>query len=123
MSIPHSPPGTQVFDGPMATRGYALNKLFYSFNEAEARQAFLADEAAYCDHFGLSEEQKAAVRERDVLKLQALGGSIYYLAKFAGTLGLGVQDVGGLQTGMSTDEFKALLVEGGNRRFGEYDYE
>ncbi|WP_108127269.1 protocatechuate 4,5-dioxygenase subunit alpha [Saccharospirillum mangrovi] len=123
MTIPHSPPGTQVFDGPMATQGYALNKLCYSFNEAAGREAFLADESGYCDRFGLSAEQKAALLGRDVLALQALGGSIYYLAKFAGVLGLGVQDVGGLQTGMSTDEFKAMLVDGGNRRFGEYDYE
>lgn len=123
MSIPASPPGTQVFDGPMASRGYALNKLCYSFNDATAREAFVADESGYCDRFGLSAEQKAALLNRDVLALQALGGSIYYLAKFAGVLGLSVQDIGGLQTGMSTDDFKAMLIDGGNRRFGEYDYE
>ena len=102
-------PGTTFFDGPMATRGYALNKMCFSFNEASAREAFLADEEAYCDRYGLDDEQKKAIAGRDVLGLIAAGGSIYYLAKFAGIFGLGVQDVGGLQTGRSTEEFRAWL--------------
>ncbi len=102
-------PGTTFFDGPMATRGYALNKMCFSFNEAAAREEFLRDEEAYCDRYGLDEEQKQAVRDRDVLGLIRAGGSIYYLAKFAGIFGLDVQDVGGLQTGQSKDDFQAYL--------------
>lgn len=105
--------GTIKFDGPMATRGYALNKMCYSFNNAEARAAFQQDEAAYCDRFGLTTEQKEAILNRDILALERLGGSIYYLAKFAGLLGLNVQDVGGLQTGRTTEEFKAYLESQG----------
>jgi protocatechuate 4,5-dioxygenase alpha chain len=102
-------PGTPFFDGPVSTRGYALNKMCFTFNNAAAREAFQQDEAAYCERFGLSEAQKTAVRDRDVLALLREGGSIYYLAKFAGIFGLNVQDVGGLQTGRSTEEFKAYL--------------
>lgn len=102
-------PGTTFFDGPMATRGYALNKMCFSFNDESARNAFLADEEAYCDQFGLDEEQKTAIKNRDVLGLIAAGGSIYYLAKFAGIFGLNVQDVGGLQTGQSKEAFQAYL--------------
>ena len=102
-------PGTTFFDGPMATRGYALNKMCFSFNEAAARQEFLADEEAYCNKYGLDDEQKAAIARRDPLALIAAGGSIYYLAKFAGIFGLNVQDLGGLQTGRSTEEFQAYL--------------
>ncbi len=102
-------PGTILFDGPMSTKGYPLNKMCYSFNSVEGREAFKADEDAYCDKFGLTPEQKEAVRERDVLGLLRAGGSIYYLAKFAGLLGLNVQDVGALQTGMTVDDFKAYL--------------
>ncbi|WP_020681609.1 protocatechuate 4,5-dioxygenase subunit alpha [Marinobacterium rhizophilum] len=101
--------GTIKFDGPMATKGYALNKMCYSFNGAEGREEFKKDEAAYCDKFGLTPEQKEAILKRDILALQREGGSIYYLAKFAGVLGLNVQDVGGLQTGRTTEEFKAYL--------------
>jgi len=105
----HLAPGTIKFDGTMAKQGYALNKMCYSFNEAAARAAFSADEPGYCAQFGLTDAQTRAVLARDVLGLLKLGGSIYYLAKFAGLLGLNVQDVGGLQTGMSTEAFKARL--------------
>ena len=36
-------PGTPIFDGELARRGYALNKLCYSLNEQGNRDAFLAD--------------------------------------------------------------------------------
>lgn len=45
-----------------------------------------------------------------MLKLLARGGNVYDLANFAGLLGLDVQDLGALQTGMSKEEFKARLV-------------
>ncbi len=102
-------PGTTIFDGKMAMKGYALNKMCYSFNSQENRDAFSADEEAYMEKFGLNEEQKEAIRKRDVLGLIAAGGNIYYLAKFAGIFKLSVQDVGGLQTGRTTEEFKEYL--------------
>lgn len=106
-------PGTIMLDGPMATKGYPLNKMCYSFNRAESRDEFKRDEEAYFTKYQLTEEQKDAMRKRDVIAMLEAGGSIYYLAKFAGLLGLSVQDVGGLQTGMTTDEFKAFLVAQG----------
>ena len=102
-------PGTTIFDGKQAMKGYALNKMCYSFNQKANRDTFVADEEAYMARFGLNDVQKAAIRARDVLGLIAAGGNIYYLAKFAGIFGLSVQDVGGLQTGMSTDAFKDFL--------------
>lgn len=36
--------GTTIFDGVQAQKGYALNKMCYSFNSAENRAAFVADE-------------------------------------------------------------------------------
>jgi protocatechuate 4,5-dioxygenase alpha chain len=102
-------PGTYIFDGAAALRGYALNKMCYSFNDAANRAAFVADEDAYCAKFGLDTEQRDAIRRRDVLALIEAGGNVYYLAKFAGIFGLNVQDIGAQQTGMSIDEFKAML--------------
>lgn len=102
-------PGTTIFDGKMAMKGYPLNKMCYSFNSAENRAAFVADEEGYMQGYGLSEAQKQAIRDRDVLGLIAEGGNIYYLAKFAGIFKLSVQDVGGMQTGMTTEEFKDFL--------------
>jgi len=106
-------PGTPIFDGAMAAKGYALNRMCYSFNSADNRAEFKRDEDAYCRRYGLNEEQRAAIASRNVLQLIAAGGNIYYLAKFAGILGLDVQDIGAQQTGMTKDEFKARLVAAG----------
>src|SRR5512133_2627968 len=115
-SIPRTPiPGTTLFDGGQARKGYALNKMCFSFNSAEARDEFRRDEAAYMRKFGLNDEQARAIRERDVLGLLAAGGNVYYLAKFAGILGLDVQDLGAAQTGMSKEAFKARLVAQNNQ--------
>jgi len=106
-------PGTILFDGKAARKGYGLNKMCYTLNEQIARDEFTKDEMAYCDKYGLSEAQKQAIAERDVLGLLQLGGSIYYLAKFVGMLGLNMQDIGAMQTGMSVEEFKQKLVRAG----------
>lgn len=103
-------PGTTVFDSEQAQKGYALNRLCFSFNQAENRAAFLEDEDAYCERFGLTSKQREAVKERNVLKLLDAGGNIYYLAKFAGIFGLNMQDIGAQQTGLSLDEFNARLL-------------
>jgi protocatechuate 4,5-dioxygenase alpha chain len=103
-------PGTTIFDGEQAQKGYALNKMCMSFNDAANRDDFLRDEDAYCARYGLSGQQREAVRQRDVLALLAAGGNIYYLAKFAGIFGLDVQDIGAQQTGVSKEEFKARLL-------------
>ena len=103
-------PGTVIFDGRMAMKGYALNKMCYSFNSAANREAFRKDEEAFMEEYGLNDEQKAAIRARNVLQLIAAGGNIYYLAKLAGIFKLSVQDLGGLQTGRTTEEFKLYLA-------------
>ena len=110
---PEPIPGTTLFDGDAARKGYALNAMCFSFNEKANRDAFLADEAAYLDRFALSPEQRDAVARRDVLGMIAAGGNIYYLAKLAGIFGLNVQDVGSLQTGVSVDKFKEMLLAQG----------
>lgn len=106
-------PGTTIFGPHEALRGYALNRMCYSFNDAGNRAAFLQDEDAYCRKFGLDEQQREAVRERNVLALLAAGGNIYYLGKLAGVFGLDMQDIGAQQTGTTVEEFKARLIRGG----------
>jgi protocatechuate 4,5-dioxygenase, alpha chain len=108
-------PGTMIFDGDMAMKGYALNKMCFSFNSAENRDAFKADEDAYCDQYGITEAQRKAVKARDVLALLKLGGNIYYLAKLTGMFGLNMQDIGAQQAGVSLDEFKAKLLAAGEK--------
>jgi protocatechuate 4,5-dioxygenase alpha chain len=111
LAKPHQPvPGTTIFDGEQARKGYALNKMCYSFNQAANRAAFVADEDSYCARYGLNPDQREAVRNRNVLQLIAAGGNAYYLAKFAGIFGLDMQDIGAQQTGLTKDEFKAKLL-------------
>ena len=109
----HDIPGTPIFDGARARRGYALNKMCYSFNSAQHRAEFQRDEEAYCRKFGLDEAQRSAVEHRNVLELIAAGGNVYYLAKLAGIFGLGVQDIGAQQTGMPVEAFRAMLAAKG----------
>jgi protocatechuate 4,5-dioxygenase alpha chain len=106
--------GTPIFDGDAAMKGYGLNKMCYSFNGKEARDAFQADPEAYMEMFGLTEPQKQAIRDKVVLDMIREGGNIYYLAKFAGMFGLSVQDVGAQQTGVTVDEFKEKLLRAGD---------
>ncbi len=106
-------PGTTPFDGEQAQKGYALNKMCFSFNDAANRAAFLADDEAYMRQYGLTEPQAAAIRAKNVLQLIAAGGNAYYLAKFAGIFKLDMQDIGAQQTGMTKDQFKAKLVAAG----------
>ena len=109
----HQIPGTHPFDGDLARRGYALNKMCFSFNSADNRAEFLKDEEAYMRKYGLTAPQAAAIRAKNVLQLLDAGGNAYYLAKFAGIFGLDMQDIGAQQTGMTKDEFKAKLVAAG----------
>jgi protocatechuate 4,5-dioxygenase alpha chain len=108
-------PGTTPFDGEQAKKGYALNKMCFSFNTADNRAEFLKDEEAYMRKCGLTEPQAVAIRARNVLQLIAAGGNAYYLAKFAGIFGLDMQDIGAQQTGMTKDQFKAKLVAAANQ--------
>lgn len=89
-------PGTKLFDGAAARKGFALNAMCFTFNQAKNRQAFLDDEEGYCSRFKLTPEQREAVARRDVLGMIEAGGNIYYLAKLAGIFGLNVQDVGAM---------------------------
>lgn len=106
-------PGTIVFDGRQAMKGYALNKMCFSFNSAGNREAYARDEDAYCEKFHLSDEQRQALKQRNVLALLRAGGNIYYLAKWGGIFGLNVQQIGAQQTGMTEEDFKQMLVRAG----------
>jgi protocatechuate 4,5-dioxygenase, alpha chain len=70
-------PGTPIFTGEEARKGYALNKMCFSFNEKSNRDAFLADEEGYMDRYHLNDAHKQALRDRNVLAMIAVGGNVY----------------------------------------------
>ena len=107
-------PGTTPFDGEQAQKGYALNKMCFSFNSADNRKAFVDDPEAYMRKYELNSAQSDAIRSKQVLQLIEAGGNAYYLAKFAGIFGLDMQDIGAQQTGMSKAAFQAKLRAAAN---------
>ena len=106
-------PGTFVFDGRRSRQGYALNTFCMSLNDAANRDAFRADEGAYLDRYALTHEQRTAVLERDWNRLLELGGNIYYTFKLAACDGMTFQQLAAEQTGMSTDDYAAMMLAGG----------
>jgi protocatechuate 4,5-dioxygenase alpha chain len=117
-------PGTTIFDAEMSRKGYHLNQFCMSLMKAENRARFKADERAYLDEWGMTEEQKQAVLARDLNRCIALGGNIYFLAKIGATDGRSFQQMAGSMTGMTEDEYRHMMVNGGrsaegNRRIGE----
>ncbi|WP_113156451.1 protocatechuate 3,4-dioxygenase [Nitratireductor sp. OM-1] len=101
--------GTYLFDGPRSQKNYPLNKMCMSLTKPENREAFAADEAAYCDRFGLSEESKKLVLERDWIGMIRSGGNIYYVFKLASINHVSMQHVGAQQNSMTLEEFRAKL--------------
>jgi protocatechuate 4,5-dioxygenase alpha chain len=117
-------PGTVIFDADQARRGYWLNQFCASLMKPENRERFRADERAYLDEWPMTEAQKQAVLARDFNRAIALGGNIYFLAKLGFTDERNFQQMAGAMTGMTEEEYKAMMLVGGrsiegNRRLGE----
>jgi protocatechuate 4,5-dioxygenase alpha chain len=106
-------PGTFVFDGRRSRQGYWLNQFCMSLRDDANRQAFRADEQAYLDRFPLTAEQRQAVLDRDWLRMLELGGNIYYTFKLAACDGLTFQQLAAKQTGVTEEEYVAMMVGGG----------
>ena len=106
-------PGTTVFDAEMSRRGYPLNQFCMSLMQAHNRERFRADERAYLDEWPMSAAQKSAVLARDYNAMLAEGGNIYFLAKIFSTDGKSFVHAAAKMTGMSEDEYQAMMLAGG----------
>ena len=112
-------PGTTVFTAKRSRQAYHLHKFCMSLMDADNREAFKADERAYLDRFRMSDEQKQAVLERDFSKLIDLGGNIYFLVKLSNTDGWSAQRAVSSMTGMTPDEYAAMMRAGGRSPVGQ----
>ncbi|CDO38719.1 MULTISPECIES: protocatechuate 4,5-dioxygenase subunit alpha [Novosphingobium] len=112
-------PGTQVFTAQRARQGYHLNQCAMSLMKPENRERFKADERAYIDEWPMSEEQKEALLARDYNRLLNLGGNIYFLAKVFSTDGISVVQGVSTMTGMSVEEYQAMMMAGGRSPVGQ----
>ncbi len=121
-------PGTTIFDAEQSRKGYWLNQFCMSLMKPENRERFLADEGAYLDEWDMTGDQKQGVLDRDLNRLISLGGNIYFLAKIGATDGLSFQQMAGSMTGMSEQDYRAMMVAGGrspdgNRYLHEWEKE
>lgn len=117
-------PGTTIFDAEQSRKGYWVNQFCMSLMKAENRARFRTNERAYLDEWPMSEAQKQAVLDRDLNRCIALGGNIYFLAKIGATDGKSFQQIAGSMAGMSEEEYRDMMINGGrspegNRRLGE----
>ena len=117
-------PGTTIFDAEQSRKGYWLNQFCMSLMKAENRERFKADERAYLDEWPMTEEQKQGVLTRDLNRCIAAGGNIYFLAKIGATDGKSFQYMAASMTGMTQEEYAAMMLAGGrspegNRVIGE----
>lgn len=106
-------PGTTVFTAERSRVGFHLNQFCMSLMSAPNRERFHADERAYLDEWPLTQEQKQAVLDRDYNRMLSVGGNIYFLAKIFASDGLSFVDAVSTMTGMTVDEYKAMMLAGG----------
>jgi protocatechuate 4,5-dioxygenase alpha chain len=111
-------PGTTVFTARRSRQGFALNQFCMSLMRAENRELFKRDERAYLDQWSMSEEQKLAVLSRDYNAMLAVGGNIYFLAKIFATDGKSFVQAAASMTGMTVEEYTAMMVAGGRSPIG-----
>ena len=112
-------PGTRVYTAARARKGYHLNQFAMSLMKAGNRERFRKDEKAYLDEWPLSEAQKTAVLARDYNAMLDEGGNIYFLAKLFSTDGKSFQFAAGSMTGMTQEEYAAMMLAGGRSPEGQ----
>ena len=106
-------PGTRVYTARRARAGYHLNQFAMSLMKAENRARWQAGEREYLDQWPMTENQKEAVLARDYNRLLDLGGNIYFLAKIFSTDGLSFLQAVSTMTGMSVEDYQAMMIAGG----------
>ena len=112
-------PGTRVYTARRARQGYHLNQFAMSLMKPENRERFKKDEKAYLEEWPLTDDQKEAVLARDYNRMLDLGGNIYFLAKLFSTDGKSFQFAAGSMTGMTQEEYAAMMLAGGRSPEGQ----
>ena len=106
-------PGTTVFDGDMARRGYHLNQFCMSLMKPENRIRFKSDEPTYLAEWKLTDAQRKAVLARDYNAMIAEGGNIYFLSKIFSSDGIPFAEACSTMTDMTFPEYRQMMLDGG----------
>jgi len=84
-----------------------------SLMKAENRKRFLADEDAYLAEWPMTNQQREGVRDRDLNRLIALGGNIYFLAKLGATDGKTYVEIVSSMTENNPEQHTQMMLNGG----------
>ena len=106
-------PGTRVYTAKRARQGYWMNQFAMSLMKADNRERWKADEKAYLADWPMTEEQRQSILDRDYNRMLDLGGNIYFLAKVFSTDGLSFVQAVSTMTGMSVEDYQAMMIAGG----------
>lgn len=108
-------PGTYVFDMRACQKGYYVNKFLDTLNTEYGRDQYLNNEDEYLKTFPMTEEQREAIKAKDLNKILELGGNIYYVFKIGAVLGLSIQATSGMMSipPISEEEYQQIMLNGG----------
>ena len=98
-------PDTPLLDRKRSLRGYRINKMAMGLSDPANREAFRQDEEAYLDRFGLTPEEKDAVRTRNWREMVRLGGNLFFILKISAIDPVRMTEIGAHQAGMDHDAF------------------
>ncbi len=101
-------PGTYIYTGEMASKGYRLTRFGLSLRNPANRERFLADEDGYMREAGLDEAERAMVSARDWTGLIVAGGHLQAMLKVAATVGQNLWHIGAHNAGMEAEELMKL---------------
>ena len=108
-------PGTIVFTGELARKGFGLNQFCMSLMKPQNRERFKSGERAYLNEWPLDAAQKDAVVARDYGRMLELGGNIFFVLKLAATDGRSTQSVAASLAGQSVEDYAAMMRAGGRK--------
>jgi protocatechuate 4,5-dioxygenase alpha chain len=90
-----------------------MNQFAMSLMKADNRERWKADEKTYLADWPMTEEQRQSILDRDYNRMLDLGGNIYFLAKVFSTDGLSFVQAVSTMTGMSVEDYQAMMIAGG----------
>ena len=103
--MPREIPDTSIFDLRLSQRGLRLNKMCGALCDPQNRAAFKQDEEGFLSRFGLSDEQKNLIRQRDFGGLIRAGLNIYWMLKLGSVTGNSLYRMGAQMRGESYEQF------------------
>jgi protocatechuate 4,5-dioxygenase alpha subunit len=99
--------GTYLTTGARAQRGYRLSKFCMAFMSPAFRERFKAEPEGVMREFGLSDYEKALIRERNFNAMVRYGVNAFMIFKLANAFGIGQNRTGAMMRRQTYEDFMA----------------